>query len=432
MRSFRQEELMKCIHCGLCLQACPTYLEEGNEASSPRGRIYLMRAVAEGRIEWQGRAITHIDQCLGCRACEPACPSGVAYGTLIEIARAQTELSPARPRRQRVAKKLLLHMMVRPALFALAMRTGHLFSPLLGKEALPAPLARLLGVQQVVAHLPPLPRSPERLRPVYPPLAERRGRVAVLTGCVASVLFPQVNHATVTVLQHNGFEVLVPPRQGCCGALHLHNGFPEEGRRLALHLISRFGEEPVDAIVVNAAGCGSTMKEYGKLFACTPHEERARTFAAKVRDIMEFLAEVGVRTPLPLLREGETKERIVTYHDACHLAHAQGIRQQPREVIRAIPGVKLVELPESDVCCGSAGIYNLLQPEMAARLLRRKVERIAATGAEVLLTGNPGCLAWIAQGLRALPHPMEVLHPVELLSRAYVPPSSGQTSNQEQ
>lgn len=419
MHTFREKDLLKCIHCGLCLQACPTYLEEGNEADSPRGRIYLMRSVAEGRIQWQDRAITHIDRCLGCRACEPACPSGVAYGTLIEIARAQTERSPARPRVQRVAKRLLLKLMVRPALFTLAMRTGHLLSPLLGKAALPAPLARLLGVPHVVAHLPPVPRPREQLRAIYPPVGERRGRVAILTGCVASVLFPQVNLATVNVLRQNGFEVVVPPRQGCCGALHVHNGLLEEGRRLALRLIECFEAEQVDAIVVNAAGCGSTMKEYGKLFAHTPHEQRARAFAVRVKDVTEFLAEVGVRLPERPLRGRSGGEYVVTYHDACHLAHAQGIRQQPRELIRALPGVKLVELPESDVCCGSAGIYNLLQPEMAARLLQRKVERIAATGAEAVLTGNPGCLAWIAQGLRALPHPVEILHPVELLSRAY-------------
>ncbi|MCS6949502.1 MAG: heterodisulfide reductase-related iron-sulfur binding cluster [Armatimonadota bacterium] len=425
MYSFRQEELLQCIHCGLCLQACPTYLEEGNEASSPRGRIYLMRAVAEGRIEWRGKALTHIDQCLGCRACEPACPSGVAYGHLIEIARAQSEHSPARPRRQRVAKRLLLNLMVRPAAFAFTLRIGHLLSPLLGGRALPVPLARLLGVHSVVAQLPPIPRTPGRLSSVYPPLGERRGRVAVLTGCVASVLFPQVNRATVAVLQHNGFEVIVPPRQGCCGALHVHNGFPEEGRRLALHLMSRFEGEPVDAIVVNAAGCGSTMKEYGRLFECTPHAERACAFSSKVKDVMEFLAEVGVRAPQRPLVGRDGKELVVTYHDACHLAHAQGIRQQPREVIRGIPRVRLVELPEAEVCCGSAGIYNLLQPEMAARLLRRKVDRIVATGAEAVLTGNPGCLAWLAQGLRTLPRPVEVLHPVELLSRAYDAPHTG-------
>jgi glycolate oxidase iron-sulfur subunit len=420
MHQFRNEDLLKCIHCGLCLQSCPTYVEEGSEADSPRGRLYLMRAVSEGRIQWEAGAIEHIDRCLGCRACETACPSGVAYGYLLEIVRAQVEGSPARSAVRRAAKRLILNLMTRPGAFALAIRTARLFSPLLGDRALPVPLARLLGAQEVVAKLPPVYRKGGKLASVHLPTSERRGRVGMLTGCVASVLFHNVHLATAAVLQHNGFEVVVPPKQGCCGALHMHNGFPDEARRLALRLIECFEQEPVEAIIVNSAGCGSTMKEYGRLFACTPHEVRARAFAAKVRDVMEFLAEVGIRAPEhPLVGRDGRSGVIVTYHDACHLVHAQGIRRQPREIIRSIPGVRLVELEEADMCCGSAGIYNLLQPEMASRLLQRKVERIRATGAEIVLTGNPGCLAWIAQGLRQLPQPITAMHPVELLHRAY-------------
>lgn len=423
MQKFRSEDLLKCIHCGLCLQSCPTYIEDGSEADSPRGRIYLMRAVSEGRVQWQAGAVEHIDGCLGCRACEPACPSGVAYGLLIEIARAQVERSPVRSQTQRAMKRWLLNVMTNPRAFAFAIRAGRMFSPFFGDRALPTPLARLLGVEKVVAKLPSVPVGAKqgRLAGVYPPAGERRGRVGLLTGCVASVLFHEVNVATIAVLQHNGFEVVVPPEQGCCGALHVHNGFPEEARRRALHLMGCFGRVSVDAIIVNSAGCGSTMKEYGRLFACTSYQEQAQAFSTGVKDITEFLAEAGIALPSrPLVGRDGSSELVVTYHDACHLAHAQGIRRQPREIIRRIPGVRLVELGEADICCGSAGIYNLLQPEMASRLLRRKLERIRATGAEVVLTGNPGCLAWIAQGLRELPQSITIMHPVDLLHRAYL------------
>lgn len=420
MQQFRSEHLLKCIHCGLCLQSCPTYVEEGSEADSPRGRIYLMRAVSEGRIRWEPGATEHIDRCLGCRACETACPSGVEYGYLLEVARAQVEKSPARPAMQRVVKRLILNLMARPGAFAFAIRTARLLSPLFGERALPAPVARMLGVKGVVAKLPPMYSKRENLASVYPPQGERRGRVGLLTGCVASVLFHEVTVATIAVLQHNGFEVVVPRGQGCCGALHVHNGFPDEARRLALRLVECFERASVDAIVVNSAGCGSAMKEYDRLFACHPHEARARAFADRVRDVMEFLAEAGIRLPeRPLKGRDGVSELVVTYHDACHLAHAQGVRRQPRDIIRSIPGVRLLELEEADMCCGSAGIYNLLQPEMASRLLQRKVERIRATGAEIVLTGNPGCLAWIAQGLRDLPQPIAIMHPVELLRNAY-------------
>lgn len=420
MQEFRREELLRCIHCGLCLQACPTYIEVGSEADSPRGRIYLMRAVSEGRIRWEPGAVEHVDTCLGCRACEPACPSGVAYGLLVEIARAQVERSSARSLVQRTAKRFLLSLMTRPRVFSFAMRMGRRLAPVFGDGALPTPLARLLGVRNVTAKLPQVQSGAKRreLSGLHPPIGKQRGRVGLITGCVASVLFHEVNVATLEVLRHNGYEVVVPTGQGCCGALHVHHGFPEVGRGLALRLMACFEREAVDEIIVNSAGCGSTMKEYGRLFAGAPHEERACAFASKVKDIMEFLAEVDVLIPERTEWNGES-EVVVTYHDACHLAHAQGVRRQPREIIRRIPGVRLVELDEADVCCGSAGVYNLLQPEMASRLLQRKVERIRATEAQAVLVGNPGCLAWIAQGVRALPDPIAVMHPVELLYRLY-------------
>jgi glycolate oxidase iron-sulfur subunit len=422
MQQFRQEDLLKCIHCGLCLQSCPTYVETGSEAASPRGRIYLMRAVSEGRIQWEPATARHIDQCLGCRACEPACPSGVAYGFLLETARAQIERSRVRKRSHRLAKQWLLRLMTNPRTFALMLNVARWFAPLWGDWALPAPLARLLGLNRVVARLPVVEGKARmgKLDRLYPPISARRGRVALLTGCVASVLFHRVNVASVAVLRHNGFEVVVPPDQGCCGALHVHNGFVEDGQQRALRLMQAFERESVDAVIVNSAGCGSTMKEYGKLFACTSHAARAAKFAAQVKDIMEFLVEVGIQAPPQSLSgRGDSRSLLVTYHDACHLAHAQGIRKQPREIVRTIPGVQLVEMEEADMCCGSAGIYNLLQPDLALRLLQRKVERICATGAEIVLTANPGCLAWIAQGLREGSHPIEILHPVELLHRAY-------------
>lgn len=421
MGAFRREQLLKCIHCGLCLPSCPTYLQTGNEADSPRGRIYLIRAVAEGRIEWEPAAVKHIDQCLGCRACETACPSGVAYGSLLEVARAQVERSKVRGSVQRWAKRWLLGLMADRRRFALAMRAARFGAPLLAGRALPKGIARLWGAREVALRLPEgrITMQPMRyLAGEYPATGEKRGRVGLLVGCVASVLFHEVNVATIAVLQHNGFEVVVPRGQGCCGALHLHNGYPEEAKRYAMRLIRCFEQERVDAIVVNAAGCGSTMKEYSALLDGSVAAQDARRFSARVTDVLELLDREGLRPPRYTLvgRDG-VSPLVVTYHDACHLAHAQGVRAQPRRLIQSLAGVELVELTEADVCCGSAGIYNLLQPEMASALLQRKVERIRATGAEILLTANPGCLAWITQGLR--PHGIQVMHPVELLCWAY-------------
>lgn len=422
MERFQQEELLRCIHCGLCLQACPTYVETGKEADSPRGRIYLMRAAAEGRIDWRHSASEHIDRCLGCRACEPACPSGVQYGSLVEVARAQVECLHVRSAVERFVKKLLLEATTRPALFALSLNFARLFAPLTKGKALPPLLGRMLEAHQQVVDLPKqkgwyrVGRLPHHL----PALGGKRGTVGLLSGCVASVLYHQVNVATAGVLQRNGFDVVVPAQEECCGALHIHNGLPQQARKRALRLMRCFEQVEVDAIIVNSAGCGSTMKEYGDLFAGTSYGERARAFASKVKDVTEFLIEQGFRVPTcPLTGRNGRTNLVVTYHDACHLAHAQGIRKQPREIIRSIPGVELVELVESDMCCGSAGIYNLLQPEMAARLLDRKIKRILSTKAEIVLTGNPGCLAWIGQGLCHFLEPIPVMHPVELLYHAY-------------
>lgn len=421
MGAFRREQLLKCIHCGLCLPSCPTYLQTGNEADSPRGRIYLMRAVAEGRIKWEPEAVNHIDQCLGCRACETACPSGVAYGSLVEMARAQIERSKVRGSVQRWAKRWLLGLMADRRRFALAMRIAHFSAPLFGGRVLPRGLARLWGAREVVLRLPEgrLTMHPMRyLAGEYPAIGEKRGRVGLLVGCVASVLFHEVNVATIAVLQHNGFEVFIPREQGCCGALHLHNGYPDEAKRYARRLVRCFEREQVDAIVVNAAGCGSTMKEYSALLDNDTTAQDARRFSARVIDVLELLQQVGIRSPrYALAGQDGVSPLVVTYHDACHLAHAQGVRAQPRQLIQSLAGVKLVELTEADVCCGSAGIYNLLQPDMASALLQRKVEHIRATGAEILLTANPGCLAWIAQGLRS--YSIRVMHPVELLYWAY-------------
>ncbi len=428
------EEFLTCIHCGLCTSACPTYLELGAEADSPRGRIHLMRALAEGRIDWTPDVVRHLDLCLDCRACTTACPSGVRYGLLIEDARAQLEEGGHRPLRERLLLKVLRDwLVVHPARLRLALSPLRLFYRLIPGDKVRAGrwLARLPQPLGALASLVPPPRSnrngqagtsrqeeppflPDEIRPTGP----ERYRVALLTGCVGSVLFDHVNRATVRVLTRNGCTVLIPRRQVCCGALHAHTGARRQAQELARRNLDAFYEAAggrwPDAILVNAAGCGSTLKEYGHLLADDPaYAERARAFSQRVRDITEFLAGLELVPPpaLPPTR--------VTYHDACHLLHGQGISRQPRQLLAAIPGVELVPLAESEVCCGSAGIYNVLQPELAGRLLARKMGHVAETKAQVVATANPGCALQIQLGARQRGLDLEVVHPVELLDRAY-------------
>jgi len=400
-----RERLLECVHCGLCLAACPTYVELGTEMDSPRGRIYLMRELEEGRLGLSDDVVRHLDLCLGCRACEPACPSGVQYGTLIEGARAYIERTYRRPLWQRAWRAGIRGLFPHPA------RLAALLAPVrrLQQLGLWSPFARAIPFATLLPDLnacPPLPA-------VSPPIGSERGRVGFLQGCVAQALFGETSAAMVRVLNRNGIGVIVPPAQQCCGALHVHGGDPAAARALARSNIAAFPDD-LDAIIVNAAGCGAAMKEYGHLLADdADYADRARAFAGKVRDVTEFLA------GLPPVPPRSAVPSRVAYHDACHLAHGQGIRDAPRALLRLIPGVELVALPESDLCCGSAGSYNLTEPVMAARLLERKVMNILTTDATCVAAANPGCVLQIQSGLRTRGSKVRVAHPVELLDEAY-------------
>ena len=412
------EDLLKCVRCGFCQDACPTYRLTGNEAESPRGRIHLMRAVTEDAMDLSAGVLAHIDSCLGCRACETACPSAVPYSSILERFRERVETAGVRDGLSRAARVGLLTTLTRPSLFAGLLRASRL-SATVGLEAdhMPGPVAAALtgGVSHRVP-LPAMPRTARvgRLPAVIPAIGERRATVAVLPGCVMRVLFHDTNAATVRVLQRNGCDVLAPPALQCCGALHAHAGQLDAARSMARAVIDTMERYEYDAFVVNSAGCGSTLKEYGDLLQDDrAYADRARAFAAKVKDVSEYLDELGLRPPAGPFAA------VVAYHDACHLAHGQGIVTAPRRLLAAVPGLQLVPLTESDTCCGSAGIYNLTQPQMAGRLLRRKVDYIAQTGATVIATGNPGCIAWIQRGLADRGLDIRVMHPVEILDAAY-------------
>jgi glycolate oxidase iron-sulfur subunit len=394
-----------CVHCGFCLPTCPTYVEMGEEMDSPRGRIFLMKEVLEGKLEVE-LALPYIDNCLGCQACETACPSGVAYGELITPFRAYAETRRRRPAADRLQRAMSLRTLPYPRRFRAAARAGRLAKP----------LARLLpgGMSAMLELLPD--RLPARapLPAVHPAIGERRARVALLAGCAQQVLAPDINWATLRVLARNGVEVVIPPRQGCCGALPLHTGAADQARTLARRNLKAFSGD-VDAVITNAAGCGSGMKEYGLLFAGTAEEDAARAFADRVVDVSVFLAELGLRDVPPAL----DVPMKLAYHDACHLAHAQGVRRPPRDLLRAIDGVELVEPEGWELCCGSAGTYNVEKPETAAALGARKATNLLATGARLIATGNIGCMTQVQTHLRAQGHDVPVLHTLQVLDRAY-------------
>lgn len=418
------EGVHQCVHCGLCLASCPTFSELGTEMDSPRGRIFLIKALAEGRLPLSDSVVEHLSLCLDCRACETACPAGVPYGRLIEAAKAEIEHQrPGAPAR-RLFRWLNFGLLLgRPRLLALAAAGLRLYQ-VSGLQRLVrgSGLVRLLPgtLPAWEALLPTLPARAERepLPSLVPARGPRRGRVAMLTGCVQSVVFGAHNQATARVLARNGYEVVVPPAQGCCGALNAHGGDHARAVEMARHTIEAFEAAGVggaiDAVVVNTSGCGAHMKNYGTLLADDPAgAERAGRFAGSVKDVSEFLALeplAGSLRPLPMT---------VTYHDPCHVVHGQKIRTEPRRLLAQIPGLRVVELTEADWCCGSAGIYNLTQPEMATRLLHRKVQHVLATGAEAVVTANPGCILQIRQGLQAHGSPVRVMHIVEILDRAY-------------
>jgi glycolate dehydrogenase iron-sulfur subunit len=400
------DEIRKCVHCGICLPQCPTYRVLGEEMDSPRGRIYLMRALAEGRASLSESFARHMDLCLGCRACETACPSGVAFGSLLEATRAQ--LRAARPAsRRRSIERVIFALFPHPdrlgrALAPLRLYQRAGFRSLIRRAGLLGIVPPLAGMEALLPDVPPATAIPA----LTPARGRRRGRVGLLTGCVQRHLFPSVHRDTVTLLALAGYEVRVPAGQGCCGALDLHAGRADSYRERAQALAAAFPDD-LDFIVTSAAGCGATMREYGHAWPASPAVCR---LADRTRDVSELL--VDARLPLGRL------EVTVTYHDACHLAHGQRIRSQPRTLLARIPGLSLLELRDSDLCCGSAGVYNLLEPEMADRLLAMKLDRILATGARVVAAGNPGCLMQIAKGARLRGVDLEVRHPVELLARA--------------
>lgn len=397
------DRLRECVHCGLCLNACPTYLELGTEMDSPRGRIHLIRALEDGTLGLDADVVRHLDLCLGCRACESACPSGVRYGEIIEDARAYVEAHAPRPWWERLRRRAVL------ATFPYPRRLRGLLGL--------ASLARGLGLWNWLARwidgaeLLPAHRAPGPSGAFHPAREAESLRVGLLTGCVGGELFGGVNAAAVRVLNRRGVAVVISPGQGCCGALHLHSGDPDTARALARRNVDAFPAE-LDAIVVTASGCGSALKEYGQLLAGDPrYAERAKQFAARVRDVTEVLATRDPGSP----SLAPPRHLRVAYHDACHLAHAQGVREAPRRLLAGVPGVELVELPESDVCCGSAGTYNLFEPAMAQRLRERKIDCIAASGAECVAAANPGCALQIRAGLAARGLNVRVVHPVELL-----------------
>jgi len=414
------EGVNQCVHCGLCLASCPTFSELGTEMDSPRGRIFLVKSLAEGRIGLSDSTVRHLSLCLDCRACETVCPAGVPYGRLIEAAKAEIERQRPGGWLRRAFRWLNFGVLLgRPRALVLA-AAGLRAYQMTGLQT----LARKSGILGLLpgtltvwdALLPRLPAAAARARlpTLTPAEGPRRGRVAMLTGCVQSVVFGSHNRATARVLAKNGWEVVAPPGQGCCGALNAHGGDHARALDMARRTIESFEGERVDAVVVNTSGCGAHMKAYGALLAGdAAWTERARRFSASVRDISELLAGTPLRGPLRPI------PMTATYHDPCHVVHGQKIRSAPRTLLAQIPGLRVVELAESDWCCGSAGIYNLTEPEMAGRLLRRKVRHVLATGATALVTANPGCILQIQQGLRQAGSTIEVLHLVEILDRAY-------------
>lgn len=407
-----------CVHCGLCLESCPTYLETGHEQQSPRGRVHLIKAVAEGKIEINEGFENPVFTCLDCRACETACPSGVQVGALIEEARGQIRKSiPLTGWKAAVNKFFLRAVFPRPSrlhrlgrfikfyqksgLQTLMRRTGM-------NKIMPRHLQDLEAIMPVVSE-PVMKKYPE----VIPALGETKQRVALLTGCVMDVMFGDINEATVRVLTRNGYEVVVPREQRCCGALHIHAGDRDQGKTLARQNIDAFLQAGVDKVIVNAAGCGCALKEYPELLKSdAEYHEKALLFAEKVEDVSKFLYDHGYAKP-----KGRLHTR-VTYHDACHLAHGQGIRSEPRQLLRDIPGVEMVELPQADRCCGSAGIYNITNPDMAGKILDEKISYIPDQ-VDIISMGNPGCMLQMMVGVRKHGRKEKVVHTIQLLDWSY-------------
>lgn len=413
-----QSDLDKCVHCGLCLNACPTYRELGVEMDSPRGRIYQMNEIAQGAPVTPSRML-HLDLCLACRGCETACPSGVPYGRMIEAARAQIEAGRRRPFWQRILRRLIFERLLtsktalQAAGAALYLYDASRLRAFVRATGVLKPFGKLANLEALSPRAE-VPFFYSKYGKNFPPDGKRRYRVAFLGGCIANVAFARLNEATVRVLQRNGCEVVIPAGQSCCGALHLHSGSSEQACTLARNNIDAVPAGEFDAILTNAAGCGSTLKEYDELLAHDPnYREKARQFKSRMKDVTEFLASIELNH-----RMGELNS-VVTYQDSCHLAHGQKIKDAPRKLLRAIPGLTFREMPMADLCCGSAGIYNVVHNEMAMQILGHKMEYVALSGASVIATANPGCMLQLAAGARLYGNGQRVAHVVELLDEAY-------------
>jgi glycolate oxidase iron-sulfur subunit len=411
------DDYARCVHCGLCLNNCPTYKLWGLEADSPRGRIRQMILVDQGRLELGKSFVKHIDQCLDCRACETACPSGVEYGKLVEAARAQIEQNYRRPFFSRVTRDFVFRRLLPyPGRIATVARVLRFYQRSgLQSLARATRVLRLLGLADRERLLPPIDRKFffSELGRTFPAVGPRRARVALFAGCIAQVSFSALHEATIRVLTANGCEVVVPTGQTCCGALAAHAGVRDAARSLARVNLDVFLRDDFDAVITNAAGCGSTLKEYDQLFAeGTEENVKSHRFHSKMRDVTEFLAELGLTAHLSVL------PLRVTYQDSCHLLHGQKIREAPRKLIRAIPGVELIEMTKADYCCGSAGSYNVTETEASLEILADKMTHARATGAPVIVTANPGCLLQMRAGAEIHGTGQEVMHVVELLDRA--------------
>jgi len=405
-------ELYQCVHCGLCLDACPTYRTLHIESESPRGRIHLVKAAAEGRIELNERFAAHLNLCLMCRACETACPSGVKYGRIAEAARAELG-PPGSPLARAAANFAFTSVLPFPARLRAVARLLRFYQ----RSGLDRVAQKLLPgkIREMSKMLPAVPdKFFAPAAEVMPAIGARRARVGMLSGCVMSVLFSEINEATLRVLRLNGCEVVLPKSQVCCGALNIHNGETTTAKRMARENIDAFLAAKLDAVIVNAAGCGAAMKEYDHLLREDPYyAEKARAFSRLVKDASEFLVEIGPIAPLKRI------EMTVTYQDPCHLAHGQKVRAQPRQVLKAIPGLRFAEMNGADRCCGSAGIYNLTHPEMSQELLKEKMRSIAESGAAAVVAPNPGCMLQLRYGAKRYGPSVRVFHLMDLLDHAY-------------
>jgi glycolate oxidase iron-sulfur subunit len=413
-----EDDLYKCVHCGLCLQVCPTYVELGLETESPRGRLALMKAVSEERLSLTPRLIEHMDLCLQCRACEAACPSGVPFGRVMERTRTQIASKTPQSMKERLARYLGLRLLLsnlgllRALAWTLKLYQNSGLQWTVRELRLLKPFGPLAQLERQLPKLPRFFRIPRS--GVIPARGEAVRRVGMLSGCVMPLTFGPTNEATARVLARNGCEVVLPKAQGCCGALSAHSGEREQARSLARKNIDVFLEAGVEAIIVNSAGCGSAMKEYDELLKDDPaYAEKARRFTELVKDVNEFLAALPIEPPTKELRAR------VTYQDSCHLVHAQRVSEAPRTLLQSIPGLKLVEMEGADMCCGAAGVYNLTHRELSTRLLDRKMDSVEATEPDIIATANPGCMLQLQMGARHRGLRARVAHVIDLLDEAY-------------